>query len=620
MCGIAGIFVADAAPIAAGLIRTMAQTLSHRGPDGSGVHCEKHIGLGHRRLSIIDLTDAAAQPMTDAQEQFWMVYNGELYNYRELRTQLAALGYRFRSNSDTEVVLHAYQAWRENCLEQFNGHFAFAIWESKRQKLFMARDRYGVKPLYYHWNGSRLIFSSEVKAMLTVPGVPRQVNLAALNEYFTFQNLLTDQTLFEGIQLLPAGETLTISVSDPTPRTRRYWDFHFPDAGDSSAKPPDEKELMHLFEQAVKRQLIGEVPLGAYLSGGMDSGSIVSVASRQIGGLNTFTIGFDPEPTESPNDERALAKALADHFRTQHAEVTLHPKDMEAVMPELIWHLEDLRVGQCYPNYYAARLAGQSVKVVLSGVGGDELFAGYPWRYPAKAQSWSLSQFESDYYDFWQRLVPDKAKAGFFQPPVLAAIRGESSFERFRSTLKTAGRTPGTLEEATNNVLRFELKTFLHGLLIVEDKLSMAYGLETRAPFLDNDLVNYALAIPAASKLTFQLGAEGQGKQILRQAMRGLLPAGVTEKKKQGFSAPDAAWFRNQNAPYIRDLLLGTDSHLTDYLNPDALNRILSEHRTGQHNHRLLIWSLISFAWWLKIFIHSPQRLSEAVKEWETVQ
>jgi asparagine synthase (glutamine-hydrolysing) len=363
------------------------------------------------------------------------------------------------------------------------------------------------------------------------------------------------------------------------------------------------------------------VPIGCYLSGGMDSGSITAIARRSLGRLTTFTGGFDLSSAsglELGFDERREAEALAAILKTEHYEMVMHAGDMEHVMPELIWHLEDLRVGQSYPNYYLARLAGKFVKVVLSGAGGDELFAGYPWRYYRGTKGAGEDAFYRNYYEFWQRLVPDEDKSRLFIPSVLADLDGHSTFDVFRGVLEPAGLPLETPADRINASLYFELKTFLHGLLVVEDKLGFAHGLETRTPFLDNDLVDFALSLPPSLKLRdldqtasradeddvrrYEVRPTSEGKLILRAAMAKAVPAQVTRRRKQGFSAPDASWFRGESIDYINRLLRSSDARIYEYLEPAYVNRSLDEHSSGLINHRLLIWSLLSFEWWLRKF------------------
>jgi asparagine synthase (glutamine-hydrolysing) len=377
MCGIAGILDTTGTAVSVASLKKMTDCVAHRGPDGEGHYAFGPIGLGHRRLSIIDLSDAGQEPMMNEDGNVVVIFNGEIYNFPPLRVELEALGHRFTSRTDTEVLVHGYEEWGEDVLLRLNGMFAFALFDRTRQRLILARDRYGVKPLYWTFTGGKLIFGSEIKSILTQPEVPRNVSYPALNEYFSFQNTFSDLTLFEGIRLLPPGSLLSIEATPGDhPRLRTWWDYPFHLEPLQIGEREAAEELHRLFRQAVIRQTISDVPVGSYLSGGMDSGSITAIASAHLPRLRTFTGGFDLSSAsglELGFDERRAAEMMANRCKTEHYEVVLHAGDMEAVLPELIWHLEDLRVGQSYPNYYVARLAGKFVKVVLSGADGADI-------------------------------------------------------------------------------------------------------------------------------------------------------------------------------------------------------------------------------------------------------
>jgi asparagine synthase (glutamine-hydrolysing) len=461
--------------------------------------------------------------------------------------------------------------------------------------------------------------------LLALPGVPRKLCLPALNEYFTFQNIFTDLTLFDGVRLLPAGCCLSVSPYEASPRQpTRFCDL-LPSADPLDIEPGEAASEVHrLFVNAVNRQLVSDVPVGSYLSGGIDSGSITTIARRSIGRLMTFTGGFDLSSAsglELGFDERKAAELLSNWLKTEHYEVVLHAGDMEAVLPALTRSIEDPRVGQSYPNYYVARLASKFVKVVLSGAGGDELFAGYPWRYFRGLNGETEEEYFRDYYGFWQRLVDDDQKPSFFVPEVLRAAPPCESFHAFKAVFEPLRGRIRTREDRVDASLYLELKTFLHGLLVVEDKLSMAHSLETRLPFLDNDLVEFALKLPAHTKLlglhrdTIPIDENLPGKQllykrqradgkvILRQAMARVIPEDVAARAKQGFSAPDASWFRGESVDYVTGLLTAPNARLNEVIQPAFVSNVISEHRAGAHNHRLLIWSLLSFEWWLKTFL-----------------
>ena len=590
MCGIAGILDLRGESVPPRELDAMLASITHRGPDDSGTFARGSIGLVNNRLAILDISDAAHQPMSTDDGRYVLVYNGELYNFRELAHELEARGHVFRSRGDTEVVLRAWQEWGPGCLGRFDGMFAFAVWDDAERRLTLVRDRFGVKPLYYAEVGGRLLFGSEIKALLAA-GIRVDVEQDALREYFTFQNVFSDRTLFAGVRMLPAGHLM--SASDTVSAPARYWDFEL-DPDESVREDEWVERIRAAFETAVERQLVSDVPLGSYLSGGMDSASIVAAACRCIPRLMTFTGGFDLSSVnglELVFDERADAERVASTCRTEHYEMVMHAGDMSWVLPELVWHLEDLRVGMSYPNHYIARLASKFVKVSLAGTGGDELFAGYPWRYKLIESVDDPDEFDRRFYDYWTRLVPEGEHASFFTEDVRVGFSG-SPFEHYRAVV-----APVRSLDPVSKALYFDVKTFLHGLLVVEDRVSMAHSLEVRVPFLDNELVEIARRIPA------RLKHQGDGKPLLRRAMRGLLPDEILEKPKQGFSPPDESWYRGPSMGEIAELLLDPRTLDRGYFEPEYVRRVLDEHRTARQNHRLLIWSLLSFEWWNRLFV-----------------
>jgi len=624
MCGIAGILNLDGEPVGQERLRPMADAIVHRGPDGEGYFADGGVGFGHRRLRVIDVSEAAHQPMSTPDGRFVLGYNGEVYNFRELRTELEAEGIEFRSRSDTEVVLHALALWGPAALERFNGMFALSLWDRDERRLTLARDRYGIKPLYHARTGDTLLFGSEVKAILAHPGLRANVDQAALVEYFTFQNLFTDRTLFAGVRLLPPGCYLTATEGDRTIEApRRYWDFEFREPEAPGTETEYLEELDRLFRQAVHRQLVADVPVGSYLSGGTDSGSITGLAADEIERLRTFTIGFDMHSAsglELAFDERENAEHLSYLFGTEHYEMVLKAGDMERAMGRLIWHLEEPRVGQSYPNFYAAQLASKFVTVCLSGSGGDELFGGYPWRYYRAVVNDDFEHYVDKYYGFWQRLIPNTELHRIFAP---LGERADDVWTRdiFRDVFLQHASELTRPEDYINHSLYFEARTFLHGLLVVDDKLSMAHSLETRVPFLDNDLVDFAQRVPVGLKLgnlgevvrlnENERGPKTQrffertkdGKLILRRAMERFVPPSVAQAEKQGFSGPDASWFRGESIDYVRRTLLDGDAALYEYMDRDSVTGMVEEHLAGRANRRLLIWSLLSFEQWCRTFL-----------------
>jgi len=629
MCGVAGILAREGQVVHEGVLKLMGEAIAHRGPDDHGTHVDGPAGLASRRLAVLDLTPAGHQPMATEDQRFTIVYNGELYNFRELAAELGARGHRFRSHADTEVVLRAYREWGPACVERFNGMFAFAIWDRDDRTLFLARDRYGIKPLYWARAGDELLYGSEIKSFLQHPGFRARVSPEHLLEYFTFQNLFSDGTLFAGVRMFPAGTHATLRPGDTEIRPVRYWDWDFsePDPVDTLSDEEYREELDRLFVQAVQRQLVSDVPVGSHLSGGMDSGSLTALAARELPYLATFTVGFDMTSSgglEMGADERVKAEAMSYLFKTEHFESVLKAGDMERCLPSLVWHLEDLRVGQSYPNWYVSRLASKFVTVVLSGSGGDELFAGYPWRYYRAVVNDDFDHYAEKYYGFWHRLLPNRAMPTLFRPELWDQVRDVRTVDIFRDQFPD-GEAPASPEDYVNHSLYLEAKTFLHGLLLVEDKLSMAHSLESRVPFLDNDLVDFALRVPVRLKLrdldrvvrldenephtkndrAFQRTRDG--KLILRQVMSRHVPETVTDRVKQGFSGPDASWFRGDSIDYVRDLLLDRDARLYEFFSREGVRSLVESHLDGRENRRLLLWSLLSFEHWCRIFLHGER-------------
>ena len=624
MCGLVGLVNQRGESASAVVLRRMAAQMTHRGPDACGHFLDRGVGFGHTRLAILDLTVAGQQPMATADGSHVLVYNGEVYNFAELRVQLQSLGHLFYSGTDSEVVLHALAEWGKDAVPRFNGMFAFALYDREAEEVLLGRDRYGIKPLYYAERNGTIMFSSEIKAFLVHGDFRAELDPKGLVEYFTFQNFLTDRTLFAGTRLLPAGSVMRIPVRRDGPvEPERYWDFSFVEPEKPADPQEYVEELDRLFLQAVSRQLVSDVPLGAYLSGGMDTGAITSVAAKQLTDLKTFTVGFDltsASGLELGYDERASAERLSYLCRTEHYEMVLKAGDMERVLPKLMWHLEEPRVGQSYPNFFAAKLAGSLGKVVLSGAGGDELFGGYPWRYYRAVVNDSFEHYVDSYFGFWQRLVPPEAVPQLFSP-IGNQAKTVDTRDIFRDVFASHASELACPEDYINHSLYFEAKTFLHGLLVVEDKLSMAHSLETRLPFLDNDLVDFATSVPVGLKLgrldevvrlnENQPGPKarnywrdvGDGKLILRQAMGRHVPAETTSKTKQGFSAPDASWFRGESIEYVRRRLLSRNARLYDFLDRATVHGLIHDHLDGRENRRLLIWSLLCFEQWCEAFL-----------------
>ena len=628
MCGFVGVLNLNGETFSLDNLRRMANTIAHRGPDGEGYFIEENVALAHRRLAIIDTSDLGAQPMTSANNNWVLAFNGCIYNYKELREELKSKGHSFRSTSDTEVITEGLSCYGVSFFEKLNGMFAIAAWNKTEKALYLSRDRYGIKPLYYWFRDKTLVFASEIKAIIKHPKYSIALNHDALNEYFTFQNLFTYQTLFEGVTMLPPANTVKINSASVSVVHNSWWDYDFTKEDDKMSFDDAVSETERLFKQAVDRQMIADVPVGAYLSGGMDSGSIAAIASTKVKRLSTFTCGFDMSAVtgvEANYDERRDAELMANAFKTEHYEQVINAGDLGWSLPRVVYHLEDLRVGMSYPNYYISRLASKFVKVCLQGTGGDELYGGYPWRYYRVFKSLDQKDYFNQYYDFWQRLVADSDKKELFNDKVYSKINIEEPrnvFERvftFNNSLKY-----DKPEQHISNSLYFEIKTFLPGLLLVGDKLSMANGLEERFPFLDNDLVNFAQKIPIKHKLgnlemmkrvdenefrdkKLVYTEYNDGKTVLRKAMMDFIPEKIMNRKKQGFSAPDESWYRGENATYIKELLLNKKTISSEYINQKYVEKIINEHMDQRKNHRLIIWSFMNFEWWCRIFLNDEK-------------
>jgi asparagine synthase (glutamine-hydrolysing) len=625
MCGILGIYNLNRAPIALSTLKMMSDKISHRGPDGEGFYVKDEIGLAHKRLAILDISQRGAQPMSSKDGKWIITFNGCIYNYLELKQELLTKGHHFVSTTDTEVISEGLSEYGPQFFERLNGMFAVGAWNTEESTLYLSRDRYGIKPLYYWFNGKTIVFASEIKSIIAHKDYTIDVDHDALNQYFTFQNVFSYNTLFKDVTMLPPANTVKISSASTHVKHYSWWDFNFTNP-DNAMTFEDAKSLTkEYFEKAVARQMISDVPVGSYLSGGMDSGSITAIASKHVKRLTTFTAGFDMSEVtgiEANYDERRDAELMANYFKTEHYEQVINAGDLSWSLPRLVWHLEDLRVGMSYPNYYISRLASKFVKVCLQGTGGDELYGGYPWRYYRVFKSLNQSDFFDNYYGFWQRLVQDEQKQELFTKSSYSKMKSSSPrevFERvftFNKELKYS-----TPEEHIQNSLYFEIKTFLPGLLLVGDKLSMANSLEERFPFLDNDLVNLAQTIPVRHKLgnlenrkrinENEFGNKTKiyqefddGKNVLRKAMMEFLPDSIINRKKQGFSAPDESWYRGENANYIKTLLIGKKSISSEFINPEYVEKIIFQHTEKRINHRLLLWSFMNFEWWCRIFLN----------------
>lgn len=638
MCGIAGsLNWGDSATLA-----RMCDVQTHRGPDDYGLWETEipdggWVGLGSRRLAILDLSSAGHMPMSTPDGRLTITYNGEIYNYRELRRELEAAGYTFRSNSDTEAVLYLYREYGVESLSRLNGMFAFAIWDEERQQLFLARDHFGIKPLYYCHQGERLSFASEAKALLTLPGMRRAVNLTALHQYLTFLWVPDPLTMFDGIFKLPAGNYALYSRGRL--QVQRYWNLKYPDAGHNfKANEADlVAELRARFSASVRAQLISDVPLGSFLSAGLDSSSIVA-AMAQAGHkpVRTYTIAFPPKyrKGEITLDDTDVARRTAEHFGCQHTEIYTEP-DVLDLLPKLVWHMDEpVADPAIITAYLVSREARRDVTVLLSGVGGDELFAGYR-KYTAHylAQKYqripaglrreileplitSLPVMRGTPLKGYVRLAKKMSRSGSLPPKERFLMDSTYLTEQQKKALYTPalgnniGSDPWSrhldfFEEVDhadflNQMLYIDTKSFMVSLnLTYNDKMSMASSVEVRVPFLDHELADWVASnIPPELKLR-----RGTTKHILREAMRPLLPPEVLTQKKAGFGAPADYWLAHDLREMVDDLLSESNLKKRDLFEPLAVSRLVNEHRSGWADHSLQIWQLLTLELWIRTFL-----------------
>ncbi len=664
MCGIVGLVDFSDKGIDISNAIEMTDILSHRGPDDAGylfyyfdknnpnfsyylnVTSEKYkafnpflpslendlvkkelslykwnLFIGHRRLSIIDLTYFGHQPMSDISKNIWISYNGEIYNFKELKQELIQLGYRFLSNSDTEVIIYSYIEWGIDFVRRLNGMFAFVIYDNLKKKILLVRDRYGIKPLYYYLDRNNLIFASEIKSILKFKGYKLDFDYIALLEYFTFQNIFSDRTFFKDVKLLNPGYILDFDLVNQKAYFYKYYDYNIFDIKINDIVD-SVNEMSILLSKSVYNQLISDVEIGSYLSGGIDTSLIVYFASKYIKDLKTFTVGFDMNNVSGVEigiDERKYSEYYSYIFGTEHYEMVLKSGDLERCIKSLVWAVEEPRVGQTYPNFYASKLASKFVKVVLSGIGADELFGGYIWRYFYQPVS-NFQDFINKYYLYWNRLVPNSVLKKLLSP-ISKEIEGIWTIDIFADVFKDI-KDNFSDDLSVYFCFYLELKTFLHGLLVVEDKISMSHSLETRVPFLDNDLVNYSLLIDYKLKIDpnfiikisendlnkLLYKKTNTNKIVLREVAKKVFPKELldfTELPKQGFSAPDSSWFRGQSINYLKSIVNNKNNLIFELLDQSVVMDLFNEHLERKANRRLFLWSLIYFHEFVNIFFNN---------------
>ncbi len=629
MCGICGVAIPKQLNrrVSEPRLIAMRDTLKHRGPDGAGLYLDGAVGLGHRRLSIVDL-DGGHQPMASEDRRVWIVFNGEIYNHRELRPELEERGRRYRTLSDTETIIHLYEELGERVVERLSGMFAFAVWDSARRELLLARDRLGVKPLYYVLAGDGSIyFASEIKALIEARAVAPEINYRALPDYLANHAPSGEETLFRGVKRLPPGHTLT--WRDGHVRIRKYWDLSFEAAGRVALSDRDATEQWtELFRGAVRSHLMADVPLGMFLSGGIDSSAIAAMMSEMAPEpIKTFSVGF----AEREANELEYARLVSRAFNTDHHEVIVSPEDYFAVMPKLIWH-EDEPLGHpaSVPLYFVSELAARHVKVTLTGEGSDELMAGYH-RYWKTIYNLSLGErYHKWMPDALRRAVRNGIDQGAFAlrrklsrtflalKPDIESLYLEnfavfSRAQQMRLLTPEARERAGALDPyaaarryfaesdattALDRLLYTDTKTYLHELLMKQDQMSMAASLESRVPFLDHTLVEFTARLPERMKLR-----RLTTKYVLRQSMKGVLPEPILTRRKMGFPAPVGAWFRGPYRSVIDEYALGARSVARGLFDPACVRNLVAEHQSGVRDHSQRLWSLVNFEMWMRQFI-----------------
>ncbi|MDA8138637.1 MAG: asparagine synthase (glutamine-hydrolyzing) [Desulfobacteraceae bacterium] len=629
MCGIFGIVSKE--PYAFDLEK-FTDTIAHRGPDECGYFRDDHIGMGHRRLSIIDLS-SGQQPIYNEDQSKCIIFNGEIFNYKKIRAELLHLGHRFSTNSDTETILHAYEQWGENCVDRLRGMFAFAIWDTVHKKLFIARDRLGIKPVFYAQIGNRLYFASEMKAILSDPSIPRKIDEEALVSYFMLSYIPAPLTIFQHIKKLPAGYTL--SWENGAVRVNQYWDVIFePDYGKSEAYFME--GFLHLFEESVRIRLMSEVPLGAFLSGGVDSSAVVALMSKASADpVNTFCIGFGGD-VGGYLDERGFARSVAERYNTKHNEFNVIP-DPEGIIDIIVRAFDEpFADDSAIPSYFVCKIARQLVTVALSGLGGDEDFGGYERYLGFKIRSlynWLPLTLRASMLPRMINKIPERADGHYTINHLKRFVRAGAlpeaeAYYRFltiveedhcKSLLKGGSRLSSYFDACKGRMLALfnsenagkgthgslnrafycDLKSYLpEDILCVTDRMSMHHSLEVRVPFIDHKLLEFCAKIPPEMKI------KGfQKKYLLKKSMRPLLPAQVIDHRKQGFVGPMTQWLKHDLKEFTLDMFSKKNIDAVGILHYPVVQDIVKAHFEGKEIHDTLIWAMLIFQRWHQIYM-----------------
>ena len=625
MCGFAGIVNLDPRqPVDAERLRRMRDVLSHRGPDGAGLYIDGRVGLAHRRLAIVDVSTAGEQPMTNEDGNVWIAFNGEIYNHASLRPGLETKGHRYRSRCDTETIIHQYEEDGDRVVEKLHGMFAFAIWDKKKQELLLARDRLGIKPLYYANTGTALVFGSEIKSLLASGALKAAFNDAILPEYLSTRFVSGDETFFRGVRKLLPGHVLTWSAEKGI-RTRRYWQLPSPSTESSDRSfDAQARDLRARLEASVESHLMSDVPLGVFLSGGLDSSALAAMMSRQVRDpIQSFSVGF----AEAEANELPYARTVANAIGAEHRDVTVTSSEFFEALPQLVWHEDEpIAFPSSVPLYFVAKLARNHVKVVLTGEGADELFLGYN-RY--RVTMWN-DRLGRPYWAAMPQALRNQVRHMVQALPSRARRVGERTFlaldpgirslflENFavhteevqRSLLSRPemldARDPYAVQmqcydaaegDILDRLSRTDLQTYLHELLMKQDQMSMAASIESRVPFLDDHLVEHVSQLPSDLKVRMW-----QTKAIFREAVRDIIPAEILTRKKMGFPVPVGRWLQQEFWPIVQEFVLGPRATSRGYFDRASLVRMADEHRSGRARHGDRLWLLVNLEIWQRVF------------------
>ncbi len=626
MCGIVGKFnFHTGEAVSPELLKIMCDTIDYRGPDDGGICTMGYIGLGHRRLSILDLSKLGHQPMSSRDKSIWITFNGEIYNYRFLKRDLQQKGYTFLSDCDTEVIIYLYQEYGEGCLEYLRGMFAFAIWDSKKDILFLARDRIGKKPLFYYYDGRCLLFASELKSIFKDTSIKKEINFEAFCDYFKYQYVPDPKTIYKNTHKLNPGHYLLCSKEGI--RVKEYWDISFREQSNLQEVELSE-ELLSILQESVQLRMISDVPLGAFLSGGIDSSGIVALMAKESEKpVTTCSIGFDSEE----HDEVQFARIIANQYGTNHHEFTVK-ENAEEVLRDIVFYFDEpFADSSAVPTYYVSKVARQKVTVALSGDGGDENFAGYEKYYLDDIENRlrnripellrrSMFPLLANILSRGNRQVCQKGKTllqtlsyssdygfyltntGFDDQLWTQLINGDTKkqigdYDPFSVTEYYYNRAD--TDDHLSKILYTDLKTYLPGDILVKvDRMSMANSLEVRAPILDHNVIEYAANIPSSFKYN-----NGEKKYILKKAFKKILPREVMYRKKMGFSVPLAEWLREGLRDYVGDLLFSSDASMNNFFQRNVLENIWNLHQNKIRDYSTILWCLLMFELWYREFI-----------------